>query len=139
EQVGEGEGVGDSGRGRKQISAGKQQQAAGAQHGELREQQDRGDQVVDGKRRLIARDERRHGGKRHPRKGRGAGEQGGGYGYDDQRNPAVAARGGAGGKKEVAVASLLPFHLLQNRIWRSHLVPPEAHPGGGPRRGYPAR
>jgi hypothetical protein len=71
---------------REQISTGQQQQPARAEGGELGIQQDRGDQVVDRKRRLIARHEcpddwqlqareRRRGEEDHDRDGHDGGRE----------------------------------------------------------------
>ena len=75
EQAGKGQGVDDGRHGREQISAREQQQRPRAGNRELRKQQDGGDQVVDGERGLIARNECRDRGKRHAGKRHGAGEQ----------------------------------------------------------------
>ncbi len=75
--AGKGQGVDDRGGRGEQISARQQQQSPRPQQAELRKQQDRRDQIVDCKRGLIARDERRdrgkrHGGKRHGKANRTA-------------------------------------------------------------------
>ena len=69
EQTGKGEGVDDRRGGGEQISAREQQQRPRAQDRELRKQQDRGDEIVDGERGLIARDECRDRGSGIPANG----------------------------------------------------------------------
>ena len=93
EQAGKGQGVDDGRHGREQISAGEQQQRPRAGNRELRKQQNGGDQVVDGQRGLIARNECRDRGKRHAGKRHGAGEQ---HGRDaDHGERGACDRGGS--------------------------------------------
>src|SRR5207253_6902561 len=77
-QSGKGQRMNDRCDGGEQIAAGEKQQRPGSQLSELRIQQNGGDEVIDCKRRLVARDESRYWRKRCLRKRRGADEQGGG-------------------------------------------------------------
>jgi hypothetical protein len=107
-----------SGRG-EQISARKQQQSPRPQRDELRKQQNGRDQIVDCKRGLITRNERRNRGKPHSGKWYGNGEQHCGDGDNGQSRNAIPACRRYGREKDVGVVAGLHCRLLQTGIERA--------------------
>ena len=105
-QAGKGQRVDNRRRSGEQIAAREQQQRPRARDGELRKQQDGGDQIVDRERGLIARNEGRDRGERYAGKGHGAREQHRRDADDGQGRGAVAARGRQGREKDVAVVAV---------------------------------
>ena len=99
EQAREAERVGHRHQGREQIAARKDEKRRRAEDGELREQQDRGDKVVDQKRRLVARDEGPDLRELHPGKRRGQQEQAEQDQHDKFREPTLPHRCRQGGKE----------------------------------------
>jgi len=96
EQAGEREHVRDGHDGGEEVTAGQYEQRPRSQETELTEQQDRRDQIVDRKRRLIDRDEgpdrrERHLGERH----RGEKDRGG-HQHDREGEPTLAPLGRQG-------------------------------------------
>ena len=105
EQAGKSQGVNDRSDGGEQISAREQQHRARTGNCKLRKQQHRGDQVIDGQRRLIARNECRDRCKRHAGKRYRAGEQHRRYADHGERGHTIAARRGHGREKDVALVT----------------------------------